>query len=71
MISGKTLKFLMLKNSKLLKVSVKLKMKRTEIFQNSNENIVRISALKVFIASMGLPGIFWGLPVDFLIYHIT
>ena len=29
---------------------------RTSIFQNSNENIVRISALKVFIASLCLPG---------------
>ena len=28
--------------------------------QNSNKNIVRISALKVFIASLGLPGIFLG-----------
>ena len=28
---------------------------KTLIFQNSNENIVRISALKVFIASLGLP----------------
>ena len=32
----------------------------TSIFQNSNENIVRISALKVFVASWGLPGSFWG-----------
>ena len=38
--------------------------------QNSNENIVRISALKVFIASLELPEIFLGLPVGFLIYHI-
>ena len=30
---------------------------KTSIFQNSNENIVRISALKFFVAS-------WGLPVD-------
>ena len=37
---------------------------RTSIFQNSNENIVRISALKVFIASLGLPGSFLGLPGD-------
>jgi hypothetical protein len=29
---------------------------KTLIFQNSNENIVRISALKVFVASWGLPG---------------
>ena len=35
--------------------------------QNSNENIVRISALKVFIASLGLPGSFFGLLVGFLI----
>ena len=39
--------------------------------QNSNENIVRISALKVFIASLGLPGSFFGLPVGFLINNIT
>ena len=32
--------------------------------QNSNENIARISALKVFIASWGLPGSFLGLPGD-------
>ena len=32
--------------------------------QNSNENIVRISALKFFIASWGLPGSFLGLPGD-------
>ena len=29
---------------------------KTSIFQNSNENIVRISALKFFVASWGLPG---------------
>ena len=32
--------------------------------QNSNENIVRISALKLFVASWGLPGSFFGLPWD-------
>ena len=32
--------------------------------QNSNENIVRISALKFFVASWGLPGSFLGLPGD-------
>ena len=32
--------------------------------QNSNENIVRISALKFFVASWGLPGCFFGLPGD-------
>ena len=37
---------------------------RTSIFQNSNENIVRISALKFFVASWGLPGSFCGLPGD-------
>ena len=37
---------------------------RTSIFQNSNENIVRLSALRVFIASLGLP-------VGFLVYDIT
>ena len=37
---------------------------RTSIFQNSNEKIVRISSLTVFIASLGLP-------VGFLIYNIT
>ena len=39
--------------------------------QNSNENIARISALKVFIASLGLPGSFLVLPVGFLINDIT
>ena len=39
--------------------------------QKSNENIVRISALEVVIASLGLPGSFWGLPVGFLINDIT
>ena len=29
---------------------------KTSILQNSNENIVRISALKFFVASWGLPG---------------
>ena len=33
----------------------------TSIFQNSNKNIVRISALKFFVASWGLPGSFLGL----------
>ena len=42
---------------------------RISIFQNSNKNIVRISALRVFIASLGLPGIFFGLSVGFLIYY--
>ena len=37
---------------------------KTLIFRNSNENIVRISALKLFVASWGLPGSFWGLPGD-------
>ena len=32
--------------------------------QNSNKNIVRISALKFFVASWGLPGSFLGLPGD-------
>jgi hypothetical protein len=32
--------------------------------QNSNENIVRISALKFFVASWGLPGSFLGLSGD-------
>ena len=35
------------------------------------ENIVRISNLKVCIASLRLPGSFWGLPVGFLINDIT
>jgi hypothetical protein len=39
--------------------------------QNSNENIVRISAMKVFIASLGLPGSIWGLPVGLLFSNIT
>jgi hypothetical protein len=34
--------------------------------QKTNENIVRISALKVFKASLGLPGSFLGLLVGFL-----
>ena len=37
---------------------------KTSIFQNSNENIERISALKFFVASWGLPGSFLGLPGD-------
>ena len=32
--------------------------------EKTNKNIVRISALKVFIASLGLPGSFLGLPGD-------
>jgi hypothetical protein len=32
--------------------------------QNSNKNIVRISALKFFVASWGLPGSCFGLPGD-------
>ena len=34
--------------------------------QNSNENIVRISALKFFVASWGLLGSFLGLPRDLI-----
>ena len=37
---------------------------KTSIFQNSNKNIVRISSLKVFIASLGLPGSILGLSLD-------
>ena len=37
---------------------------KTSIFQKSNENIVRISALKFFVASLGHPGSFLGLPRD-------
>ena len=37
----------------------------------NNENIVRISALKVFIAPLGLPGSFLVLPAGFLVYDIT
>ena len=37
---------------------------KTSIFQNSNKNIVRISALKFLVASCGLPGSFWGLLGD-------
>ena len=37
---------------------------KTSIFQNSNENIVKIFALKFFVASWGLPGSFLGLPGD-------
>ena len=47
---------------------------RTPIFQNSNDNIASISALKVFIASLGLLGIFLGLPVTcrlpYLLYYL-
>ena len=32
--------------------------------QNSNQNIVRISALIFFVVSWGLSGSFWGLPGD-------
>jgi hypothetical protein len=39
--------------------------------QNSNENVVRISALKVFIASLGLSGSFLGLSSGLLIIDIT
>ena len=35
--------------------------------KNNNKHIVRISALKVCIASLGLPGSFFGPPVGFLI----
>ena len=35
--------------------------------QNSNKNIVRISVLKFYVASWGLPGIFYGLPGDLVI----
>ena len=52
------------------KRSLKFRMKAL-IFQNSNENIVRISALKVFIAFLGLPGSFLGFPEGFLINDIT
>ena len=38
--------------------------------QKTNENIVRISALKVFIASLGFLGSFMGLSVGFLIDDI-
>ena len=31
-------------------------MKYISIFQNSNENIVRISSLNIFVASLGVPG---------------
>ena len=34
--------------------------------QNSNENIARISALKVIVASCGLPGRLLGLPENFV-----
>jgi hypothetical protein len=39
--------------------------------QNINKNVVRISALKFFVASWGLPGSFLGLPAGFLVYDIT
>ena len=39
--------------------------------QNSNENIVRISALKFFVASWGLPGRFFGLPGDLVSSNIN
>ena len=37
---------------------------KTLIFQNSNKNIVMISALKLFLISWGFPGSFLGLPGD-------
>ena len=39
---------------------------KTSIFQNSSKikNIVRISDLKFFVAFLGLPGCFFGLPGD-------
>ena len=37
---------------------------KTSIFQNSNENIVRISALNFFVASWRLPESFLGLSGD-------
>ena len=43
---------------------------KTSIFQNSNENIVRISALKFFVASLEHLGSFLGLPRD-LVSNIT
>ena len=39
--------------------------------QSSNENIVKMSALKIFVHSLGLPGSFFGIPVGFLINEIT
>ena len=39
--------------------------------QNSNENIVRISALIFFVASRGLHGSFLGLPGDFVSHDIN
>ena len=39
--------------------------------QKTNKNIVSISALKVFIASLELPGSFFELPVALLINDIT
>jgi hypothetical protein len=42
---------------------------RTSIFLNSNKNIVKFSAMKVFKASLGLPGIFLRLPVGLLITY--
>ena len=37
---------------------------KTSTFQTSNKNIVRISALNFFVASLGLPESFLGLPGD-------
>ena len=39
--------------------------------QNSNQNFVKVSPLKSFLASLGLPGSFLGLPVGFLGNDIT
>jgi hypothetical protein len=44
---------------------------KTSIFRNSNENIVRISALKFFVASWALPGSFLGLSGDLVINIIN
>ena len=39
--------------------------------QENQQNYFWIFALKLFVASWGLPGSFFGLPEDFLIYDIT
>jgi hypothetical protein len=43
----------------------------TLIFQNSSENVVRISALKFFVAFWGASWKLFGLPVGVFIYAIT
>ena len=42
-----------------------------KLLPRNQRNYFWISALKFFVASLGLPGSFWGLPEGFLMYDIT